>query len=101
MQQTGLTVLPGALTPSGVMLARRLGLEVVKLFPGFVGGPSYLKSLLEPFPKIGFLPTEGIPLKDFGKWFEAGAFAVGVGGALAPEKLGGGQECDEVIDRAK
>ena len=92
MQQTDLAVLPGTLTPSDVMLAQRLGLEVVKLFPGSLGGPPYLKNLLGPFPEMGFLPTGGVSLENIGEWFEAGAFAVGVGGALAPAKLGKGQE---------
>ena len=61
MQQTGLAVLPGTLTPSEIMLAQRLSLQVVKLFPGSLGGPSYLKNLLGPFPEMGFLPTGGVP----------------------------------------
>src|SRR5919199_869201 len=97
MQQTDLAVLPGTLTPSDVMLAQRLGLEVVKLFPGSLGGPAYLKNLLGPFPEMEFLPTGGVSLENIGEWFEAGAFAVGVGGALVPAKLGKGRERHEGI----
>lgn len=100
MQRTGPAVLPGTLTPSEVMLARRLGLGAVKLFPGSLGGPSYLGSLLGPFPEMAFSPTGGVSLENVGEWFEAGAFAVGVGGALAPAELGGGQERDELVARA-
>ena len=39
-------------------------------------------------------------LENVGEWFEAGAFAVGVGGALAPAELGDGQERDELVARA-
>ena len=101
MQQTDLAVLPGILTPSEVMLAQRLGLKVVKLFPGSLGGPSYLKNLLGPFPEMGFLPTGGVSLENVGEWFEAGAFAVGVGSALAPAKLGEKQGRDEVVIQAE
>jgi 2-dehydro-3-deoxyphosphogluconate aldolase/(4S)-4-hydroxy-2-oxoglutarate aldolase len=101
MQQTNLAVLPGTLTPSEVMLAQRLGLKVVKLFPGSLGGPSYLKNLLGPFPEMGFLPTGGVSLENVGEWFEAGAFAVGVGSALAPTKLGEAQGRDEVVIQAE
>lgn len=101
MQQTNLAVLPGTLTPSEVMLAQRLGLKVVKLFPGSLGGPSYLKNLLGPFPEMGFLPTGGVSLENVGEWFEAGAFAVGVGSALAPTKLGEKQGRDEVVIQAE
>ncbi len=101
MQQTGLAVLPGTLTPSEVMLAQSLGLKVVKLFPGSLGGPPYLKNLLGPFPEMDFLPTGGVSLENVGEWFEAGAFAVGVGSALAPAKLGEEQGRDEVAAQAE
>jgi 2-dehydro-3-deoxyphosphogluconate aldolase/(4S)-4-hydroxy-2-oxoglutarate aldolase len=101
MQQTDLAVLPGTLTPSDIMLAQRLGLKVIKLFPGSLGGPPYLKNLLGPFPEMEFLPTGGVSLENVGEWFEAGAFAVGVGGALVPAKLGKERERHEVITRAE
>ena len=101
MQGTGLAVLPGVLTPSEVMLALRLGLEAVKLFPGSLGGPSYLKNLRGPFPGVSFLPTGGVSAENVTDWFAAGAFAVGVGSAIAPSALGDGQERAKVVERAK
>ncbi|MGH3086640.1 MAG: bifunctional 4-hydroxy-2-oxoglutarate aldolase/2-dehydro-3-deoxy-phosphogluconate aldolase [Rubrobacteraceae bacterium] len=89
MLDTGLLTLPGALTPSEVMLARRLGAPAVKLFPGSSGGPSYLKALLGPFPDIAFVPTGGVSLDNIADWFAAGAFAVGAGSSLAPPSLEG------------
>lgn len=100
MQRTGLAVLPGVLTPSEVMLAGRLGASVVKLFPGSLGGPSYLKALRGPFPGVSFVPTGGVSEENVRDWFGAGAFAVGAGGALAPAALGRGQERDRVVERA-
>jgi len=99
MRETGLAVLPGVLTPSEVMLAGNLGLSAVKLFPGSLGGPSYLKALRGPFPEISFVPTGGVSEENVGDWFAAGAFAVGVGGALAPPDLGDGR--DRVVERAR
>lgn len=98
MQETGLAVLPGVLTPSEVMLAGTLGIRAVKLFPGSLGGPSYLKALRGPFPEVSFLPTGGVSAENVGDWFAAGAVAVGVGGALAPPELG--EERDRVVERA-
>ncbi len=100
MRRTGLVVLPGVLTPSEVMLAGRLGVSAVKLFPGSLGGPSYLKVLRGPFPGVSFLPTGGVSEENVRDWFGAGAFAVGAGGALAPTALGRGQERDRVVERA-
>ena len=100
MLATELLVLPGALTPSEVMLARRLGAEAVKLFPGSSGGPSYLKALSGPFPDVPFVPTGGVSLGNIADWFAAGAFAVGAGGALAPSSLSG-RDRGEVVENAR
>lgn len=87
MKQTELAVMPGVLTPSEVMAALRLGIKTVKLFPGSLGGPSYVKSLLGPFPEMSFVPTGGVSLENVEEWFAAGVLAVGVGSALAPADL--------------
>ena len=97
---TGLLVLPGTLTPSEVMLARGLGAQAVKLFPGSLGGPSYLKALLGPFPGVPFVPTGGVSLGNITDWFAAGALAVGAGGALAPPSLEG-LDRGEVVENAR
>ena len=99
MLETGLLVLPGTLTPSEVMLARRLGAEAVKLFPGSSGGPSYLKALLGPFPDVPFVPTGGVSIENIADWFAAGAFAVGAGSSLAPTSLNG-RTRSEVVENA-
>jgi 2-dehydro-3-deoxyphosphogluconate aldolase/(4S)-4-hydroxy-2-oxoglutarate aldolase len=100
MLETGLLVLPGVLTPSEVMLARRLGAPAVKLFPGSSGGPSYLKALLGPFPDTPFVPTGGISVDNTRDWFAAGAIAVGAGGALAPASFAG-RERGDVVETAR
>ena len=99
MRETGILVLPGALTPSEVMLAGRLGAQAVKLFPGSSGGPSYLKALSGPFPDVQFIPTGGVSLGNIADWFAAGAVAVGAGSALAPSSLSG-RDRGEVVETA-
>jgi 2-dehydro-3-deoxyphosphogluconate aldolase/(4S)-4-hydroxy-2-oxoglutarate aldolase len=100
MLGTGLLVLPGILTPSEVMLARRLGAQAVKLFPGSSGGTSYLKALRGPFPDVPFVPTGGVSLENINDWFAAGAFAVGAGGALAPSSIED-RDRGEVVENAR
>ncbi|MCJ7566377.1 MAG: bifunctional 4-hydroxy-2-oxoglutarate aldolase/2-dehydro-3-deoxy-phosphogluconate aldolase [Anaerolineales bacterium] len=84
MVDTGLAVMVGALTPSEVVHAYRLGSHVVKLFPGSQGGPKYMKALRGPFPDIPMMPTGGVNIDNIGDWFAAGAFAVGAGSNLCP-----------------
>ncbi len=87
MVATGLPCMMGALTPTEVMQAWRLGSDVVKLFPGSLGGPSYLKALKGPFPHIPMMPTGGVSKGNAGEWFRAGAIAVGAGSELCPREM--------------
>jgi len=76
-------VLPGALTPTEVFEAFRLGGDMVKVFPAqSVGGAAYLRALRGPFPDIPLVPTGGVTLENLAELFQAGAAAVGVGTEL-------------------
>ncbi len=81
--QLGLEPIPGALTPTELRRATMLGAEAVKIFPvGPVGGPGFVAALRGPFPEIGLLPTGGVAIHEIPEYLDAGASAVGVGGAL-------------------
>jgi 2-dehydro-3-deoxyphosphogluconate aldolase/(4S)-4-hydroxy-2-oxoglutarate aldolase len=84
MIATGLPVMIGAMTPSEVYQAYRLGSDVVKIFPGSVVGPAYIKALKGPFPFIEMMPTGGVSATNVGEWFAAGVFGVGAGSELCP-----------------
>ena len=62
-------VIPGTVTPTEIMRAISLGLNVLKFFPADVyGGIKALKALSAPFGQVKFLPTGGVSeanLKDF------------------------------------
>jgi len=76
-------VMPGALTPTEVVLAWSAGADFVKVFPaGAVGGASYIKSLKAPLPQIELVPTGGVSLKTAADFIKAGASALGVGADL-------------------
>ena len=78
-----IVVMPGALTPTEVVVAWQAGADFVKVFPASaVGGASYLKSLKAPLPHIKLIPTGGASLKNAAEFFRAGAEAVGVGADL-------------------
>jgi 2-dehydro-3-deoxyphosphogluconate aldolase / (4S)-4-hydroxy-2-oxoglutarate aldolase len=74
---------PGALTPTEVITAWNAGADYVKIFPcSAVGGASYLKSLLAPFPHLKLIPTGGVTLDTAASFIKAGARALGVGSDL-------------------
>jgi len=82
-KRLGIPSLPGAITPTEVVRAWQLGATVIKLFPGSLVGPDYLKALRAPLPQIPIMPTGGVSLDNVHEWFAAGAVAVGMGGNLA------------------
>jgi 2-dehydro-3-deoxyphosphogluconate aldolase/(4S)-4-hydroxy-2-oxoglutarate aldolase len=101
MKETGLPIMLGALSPSEVVLSRKLGSDVVKLFPGSLGGPRYLKALRGPFPDIPIMPTGGVSKDNVADWFAAGAFAVGAGSNLCPTALAREGRFEEITASAK
>ncbi|MGD0732893.1 MAG: bifunctional 4-hydroxy-2-oxoglutarate aldolase/2-dehydro-3-deoxy-phosphogluconate aldolase [Terracidiphilus sp.] len=75
--------IPGALTPTEVITASEAGADYVKVFPcSAMGGASYLKSLLAPFPHLKLIPTGGVTVQTAESFLGAGARALGVGSDL-------------------
>jgi 2-dehydro-3-deoxyphosphogluconate aldolase / (4S)-4-hydroxy-2-oxoglutarate aldolase len=101
MLDTGLAVMTGALTPSEVFQAYTLGSSIVKIFPGSLTGPGYIKALRGPFPYIPMMPTGGVSLENIGDWFAAGAVAVGAGSELCPKQLAEAGEFDKISANAR
>lgn len=61
--EKGVAYYPGCVTPTEIMQALELGIDVVKFFPANVyGGLKALKALSAPFPQIKFIPTGGVDL---------------------------------------
>ena len=83
----GVTVLPGALTPTEIVTAWEAGADVIKIFPASaLGGAKYLKSVKAPLPQVEMIPTGGVSLASAREFLEAGAFALGVGADLVDPK---------------
>ena len=100
MTATGVPVMMGALTPSEVVQSYNLGSDVVKLFPGSLGGPKYMKALKGPFPDIPMMPTGGVNQDNLADWFAAGAVAVGAGSLLCPKNLALAGEFETITEIA-
>ncbi|SNZ02754.1 2-keto-3-deoxy-phosphogluconate aldolase [Terribacillus aidingensis] len=81
--------LPGCMTIAEIKHAMEAGADIVKLFPGSVYGPSFIKAVRAPLPQVNVMPTGGVDLDNIGLWLQNGAVAVGVGGNLvAPAATG-------------
>jgi len=100
MVDSGLLAMAGALTPTEVFRAYNLGVDVVKIFPGSLGGPSYIKALKGPFPYIPMMPTGGVNAANAAEWFAAGVVAVGAGSELCPPQLAKEGKFSEISQKA-
>ena len=101
MVATGLPVMIGALTPTEVMQAYRIGSDVVKIFPGSLVGPDYIKTLRGPYPYIPMMPTGGVNVENIADWFAAGVFAVGAGSNLCPTAWAKAGRFDDITATAR
>ena len=79
--ENGVAVTPGCVTPTEIMAAMKLGLNVVKFFPaGVYGGLSAMKALSGPFGGIKFIPTGGVNAQNLAEYISA-PFIHAVGGS--------------------
>jgi 2-dehydro-3-deoxyphosphogluconate aldolase / (4S)-4-hydroxy-2-oxoglutarate aldolase len=100
-QEADVPVFLGALTPTEVDAALKVGTTAVKLFPAGIGGPGYLRDLHGPFPDADFIPSGGVTAENAGAFLEAGAVAVYAGSSLAPPELVAAGDHEEIGRRAQ
>jgi 2-dehydro-3-deoxyphosphogluconate aldolase/(4S)-4-hydroxy-2-oxoglutarate aldolase len=75
---------PGCGSLTEIARAEELGCEIVKLFPGGIYGPDFVKAIKGPCKWTSIMPTGGVsPTKEnLQRWFNAGVTCVGMGSKL-------------------
>lgn len=101
LRRAGALHVPGVATPSDIQSAARIGCDFVKLFPAGPFGTDYLRAIRGPFPEMRFMATGGIDVPDARRWLEAGAAAVGIGGALMPAGIPSDRDLADLTLRAR
>jgi 2-dehydro-3-deoxyphosphogluconate aldolase / (4S)-4-hydroxy-2-oxoglutarate aldolase len=74
--------MPGAATIKEVIEGMECGAEIIKVFPGEILGPTFIKALKGPLPQAQLMPTGGVSVENVGDWIKAGAVAIGAGSNL-------------------
>ena len=89
---------PGCGTLTEIARAEELGCEIVKLFPGDIYGPNFVKGIKGPQPWTSIMPTGGVsPTKENLKaWFDAGVTCVGMGSKLIKKDAQGDFDLNEI-----
>lgn len=91
--------MPGCITPKEIVTAMEAGADVIKVFPGNLVGPDYIKAIKGPMPQAPLMPTGGVSIDNVHQWIENGVIAVGVGGQLTKGAKTGHYE--EITETAK
>ncbi len=81
--------IPGCGTATEIHQAQKWGAGLVKVFPGDVLGPGFVKSVLAPMPWSMIMPTAGVTTDrdNLSSWFAAGVKCVGIGSKLLTPQL--------------
>jgi len=76
--------IPGCGTVNEISKAEEAGAEIIKIFPGGVGGPGFIKAVKGPMPWTRLMPTGGVDStqESVDSWISAGACALGMGSKL-------------------
>jgi len=80
---------PGCGTLTEIARAEELGCEIVKLFPGDIYGPQFVKGIKGPQPWTSIMPTGGVAPTEANlkSWFDAGVSCVGMGSKLISKEI--------------
>jgi len=79
--ENNISVTPGCVTPTEIMMALALSVKVIKFFPANVyGGLTAMKALAGPFGDVKFVPTGGVSASNLHEYISA-PFIHAVGGS--------------------
>ncbi len=99
--QEDVVVIPGTLTPTGVIGAWKLAPDFVKVVPcGHIGGDEYIRDLKAMFPEVPLIAAGGVNQRTAFDFIRAGAVALGIGGELIPSDAVRRREPGQVIELA-
>lgn len=100
-KELGLVSMPGAMTPSEILTAHKLGADIVKLFPAGYLGFGYIKDILGPISHVKLCATGGVTEENWGKYLEFGFAGAGISGRLCDKKCIAAGDFEEITRRAK
>lgn len=94
---------PGCGSVTEVGFAQEAGCDIVKVFPGDVLGPKFVKAMLAPMPWTKVMVTGGVePAREnLIGWKNAGAFCVGMGSKLFPKDRIENKDWAYITDKCK
>ena len=89
---------PGCGSLTEISKAEEMGADLVKLFPGNIYGPEFVKAVRGPQPWTHIMPTGGVTTEETNlkSWFDAGVSCVGLGSKLISKEIIDNQAYEEL-----
>ena len=94
---------PGCGSLTEIAKAEEMGADLVKLFPGNIYGPEFVKAVKGPQPWTHIMPTGGVTTEETNlkSWFDAGVSCVGLGSKLISKEIIDNQAYEELAKRVE
>lgn len=97
----GTPIASGAFTPTEALRAYEAGADFVKVFPAKTGGPDHVAAIGGPLSQIPLVPTGGVGPSNAAAYIEAGAVAVGAGGAIVEDDAVANEDYATITENAR
>ena len=95
--------MPGCGSLTEIGRAEELGCDIVKVFPGSVYGPGFVKAVKGPQRWTDIMPTGGVSptSENLTAWFDAGVTCVGMGSKLLSKELIENRDFNEIAHKVR
>ena len=100
-RQLGMVSMPGALTPTEIVMAYNAGADIVKLFPAGTLGVPYIKAVRGPLGYIPMSAVGGVRPETIADFLNVGVCGFGVGGELVKKEFVRSGDMNALTSRAR
>ena len=97
----GAISMPGALTPTEIVMAYNAGADIVKLFPAGTLGVPYIKAVRGPLGYIPMSAVGGVRPETIADFLNVGVCGFGVGGELVKKEFVRSGDMNALTSRAR
>lgn len=101
VKDLGLISVPGAMTPSEIMVAWNHGADIVKLFPAGILTLAYYKSIKGPISHVPLMAVGGVELENMKSFLDAGFCSCGIGSNIVRNDLIASKRFNDLTNLAK
>ena len=101
VKDLGLISVPGAMTPSEIMVAWNHGADIVKLFPAGILTLAYYKAIKGPISHVPLMAVGGVGLENMKSFLDAGFYSCGIGSNIVRNDLIASKRFNDLTNLAK